>query len=62
MTRGEANESTQVQQRVTTIVLAVLAVVFVVLRLSARQMKRMAWGTDDLTLILGLVSLLSHPF
>jgi succinate dehydrogenase hydrophobic anchor subunit len=62
MTPGDANESTQLKQRVTTIVLAVLAVVFVILRLTARQMKRMAWGWDDYTLIAGLVSLLSPQF
>ncbi|KAJ5605737.1 hypothetical protein N7510_008518 [Penicillium lagena] len=54
MTQSDADESTQLKQRVTTIVLAVLAVVFVALRLTARQMKGMAWGMDDYTLIVGL--------
>lgn len=50
-------QSTQSKQRVTTIVMAVLAIAFLCLRLLARRVKKIHLGADDLTLIVGLVSL-----
>lgn len=50
-------QSTQSKQRVTTIVMAVLAIVFLCLRLLARRVKKIHLGADDVTLIVGLVSL-----
>jgi hypothetical protein len=55
MASNDAQESTRPKQRITTIVLAVLAIVFLVLRLVARRMKRIHLGADDWTLIVGLV-------
>jgi succinate dehydrogenase hydrophobic anchor subunit len=58
MASGYEEASTQSKQRVTTIVLAVLAIVFLFLRLLARRVKKIHLGPDDTTLIVGLVSLL----
>lgn len=60
MVPTDASETTQPKQRITTIVLAVLAIFFVLLRLVARHMKRAPLGMDDWTLIVGLVGLSSH--
>lgn len=51
--------STQPKQRITTIALAILAIVFLLLRLTARHMKRIGLGVDDWTLIVGLVGFVS---
>ncbi|KAJ5930447.1 hypothetical protein N7466_005940 [Penicillium verhagenii] len=51
-------ESTQPKQRITTIVLAVLAIVFLCLRLLARRVKKIHLGPDDTTLIVGLFGVL----
>lgn len=50
-------QSTQSKQRVTTIALAILAIIFLCLRLLARRVKKIHLGPDDATLIVGLVSL-----
>ncbi|GLI76809.1 hypothetical protein PoHVEF18_005087 [Penicillium ochrochloron] len=50
--------STQSKQRITTIALAILAIVFLLLRLTARHMKRIGLGVDDWTLIVGLIFVL----
>lgn len=55
MASSGAQESTQPKQRVTTIVLAVLAIVFLLLRLLARYTRKLALGADDWTLIAALV-------
>ncbi|KAJ5833618.1 hypothetical protein N7474_001929 [Penicillium riverlandense] len=55
MVPNDDGETTQPKQRITTIVLAVLAIFFMFLRLAARQMKRAPLGMDDWTLIMGLV-------
>jgi succinate dehydrogenase hydrophobic anchor subunit len=55
MPSTRAEESTQTKQRVTTIALAILAIVFLLLRIIARRMKRIGLGVDDWTLIVGLV-------
>ncbi|KAJ5639526.1 uncharacterized protein N7484_007388 [Penicillium longicatenatum] len=58
MASGYEEASTQSKQRVTTIVLAVLAIVFLFLRLLARRVKKIHLGPDDMTLIVGLVLVL----
>ncbi|KAJ5797892.1 uncharacterized protein N7503_007188 [Penicillium pulvis] len=58
MTSDYDEQSTQSKQRVTTIVLAVLAIVFLCLRLLARRVKNIHLGPDDVTLIVGLVLVL----
>lgn len=58
MISSEAQESTQSRQRRTTIALAVLAIVFLFLRILARHTKEIGLGADDWTLIVGLVSFL----
>lgn len=59
MAPSKSEESTQTKQRITTIVLALLAIVFLLLRLVARRMKRIGLGVDDWTLIVGLVGFVS---
>ncbi|KAJ5959497.1 uncharacterized protein N7479_006647 [Penicillium vulpinum] len=54
MDSSNAQESTQPRQSITTIALAVLALVFLALRLVARRMKRVDLGADDWTLVVGL--------
>ncbi|KAJ5609031.1 hypothetical protein N7528_009598 [Penicillium herquei] len=58
MTTSYAEQSTQHKQRVTTIVVAVLAIVFLFLRLLARRVKKVHLGADDWTLIVGLIFVL----
>ncbi|KAJ5538285.1 hypothetical protein N7494_007764 [Penicillium frequentans] len=58
MTSDYDEQSTQSKQRVTTIVLAVLAIVFLCLRLLARRVKKIHLGPDDVTLIVGLLLVL----
>lgn len=55
MASSNVKESTQPKQRITTIVLAVLAIFFLILRLVARRMKHIHLGVDDWTLVVGLV-------
>ncbi|KAJ5835761.1 hypothetical protein N7447_001787 [Penicillium robsamsonii] len=55
MDSSDAHESTQPRQRITTIVFAVLAIFFVVLRLVARGIKHVHLGADDWVLIVGLI-------
>ncbi|KAJ6035727.1 hypothetical protein N7540_000006 [Penicillium herquei] len=54
MTTSYAEQSTQHKQRVTTVVVTVLAIVFLFLRLLARRVKKVHLGVDDWTLIVGL--------
>ncbi|KAJ5087126.1 hypothetical protein N7456_010742 [Penicillium angulare] len=58
MADTDANQSTQHRQRVTTIVVTVLAIVFLCLRLLARHVKKVNLGADDWTLIVGLLFVL----
>ncbi|KAL4897644.1 hypothetical protein BDV59DRAFT_197919 [Aspergillus ambiguus] len=58
MPSSRADESTQPKQRITTVVLAVLAIFFVVLRVSARRYKQVALGLDDWVLLVGLIFVL----
>ncbi|KAF9892856.1 hypothetical protein FE257_000445 [Aspergillus nanangensis] len=58
MPSSDADETTQPKQRVTTVVLAGLAVCFVVLRLFSRKVKHVSLGSDDWTLIVGLIFVL----
>ncbi|KAL4881845.1 hypothetical protein BJY04DRAFT_217914 [Aspergillus karnatakaensis] len=53
-----AEESTVSKQRVTTLVLSSLAIIFLILRLISRKLKRVQLGLDDWTLILGLIFVL----
>ncbi|KAJ5452972.1 hypothetical protein N7445_001155 [Penicillium cf. griseofulvum] len=55
MDPNHAHESTQPKQRITTIVFAVLAIFFFVLRIVARHLKQVHLGADDFTLIAGLI-------
>jgi hypothetical protein len=48
-------DSSQSKQRITTTIIAVLATIFVLMRIMTRRGKAMALGTDDWTLITGLV-------
>lgn len=48
-------ETTVSKQRVTTLVLPALAICFLACRLISRKLKRLPFGVDDYTLILGLV-------
>ncbi|KAJ5506517.1 hypothetical protein N7453_005474 [Penicillium expansum] len=58
MASSDVQESTQLKQRITTIVLAVLAIFFLILRLVARRMKHIHLGVDDWTLVVGLIFVL----
>ncbi|KAJ5676034.1 hypothetical protein N7462_008931 [Penicillium macrosclerotiorum] len=58
MASSDAEQSTQPRQRITTIVLAALAIFFLILRLLARRVKQIDLGADDWTLIAGLVGVL----
>ncbi|KAJ5769123.1 hypothetical protein N7520_003682 [Penicillium odoratum] len=58
MSSGYDEQSTQSKQRVTTIVLAALAIIFLCLRLLARRVKKVHLGADDTTLIVGLIFVL----
>ncbi|KAJ5885145.1 Aspartate-semialdehyde dehydrogenase [Penicillium taxi] len=56
MTSTDANtDSTQTKQRITTVVLTVLAIAFLALRLVARQTKFIGLGADDWVLVVGLI-------
>lgn len=57
MTPTRSEESTQSKQRITTTVMAILAIIFWLLKLAARRMKRIGLGVDDWTLIVSLVGL-----
>lgn len=59
MASTRSQESTQSKQRITTIALAILAIVFLLMRLIARHTKRIGLGADDWTLIVGLVGFAS---
>ncbi|KAJ5723256.1 hypothetical protein N7488_001291 [Penicillium malachiteum] len=61
MTTSYAEQSTQHKQRVTIIVVAVLAIVFLFLRLLARRVKKVHLGADDWTLIVGLLLYVFEP-
>ncbi|KAJ5709441.1 hypothetical protein N7493_010775 [Penicillium malachiteum] len=58
MTTSYAEQSTQHKQCVTTVVVTVLAIVFLFLRLLARRVKKVHLGADDWTLIVGLIFVL----
>lgn len=60
MSPGYLEESTVGKQRVPTLVLPALAICFLACRLISRKLKRLSFGVDDYTLILGLVGGLIH--